>query len=170
MSFTKEKRAAIKKYMLEKIDEAAADPIKRTVDAFGIVPATAYRYMRELIADGLVDRGTGILMKLSNESAKNIKEIMDTYADVDNGLTRTGIPLKNIYPHYPVARSQARRLLLRFEDFKEVILDFDGIQEIGQAFAHEIFFVFRNKHPDVSIVPVNASADVQKMIDHVTSK
>jgi hypothetical protein len=63
-----------------------------------------------------------------------------------------------------VSRSQAKRLLNRFERFKVVILDFDGVQEIGQAFADEIFRVFPNSHPATEIRDLNASHQVQKMI------
>ena len=51
--------------------------------------------------------------------------------------------------------------------FKEVELDFEGIDEIGQGFAHEIFVVFQNQHPEVSLLPLNMSPDVEKMIQHV---
>ena len=51
--------------------------------------------------------------------------------------------------------------------FKEVELDFEGIDEIGQGFAHEIFVVFQNLHPEVSLLPLNMSPDVVYMIQHV---
>lgn len=112
-------------------------------------------------------RGTLILMGLSNFSNKILKEVFDMFADTDGGFTKTHIPLKNIYETFPVSRSQAKRLCNRFEDFKEIELDFAGIPEIGQGFAHEIFVVFQNKHKDVNIIPINVSDDVNKMIKHV---
>lgn len=112
-------------------------------------------------------KGTYIYMELSNFSRRNIKEVFDMFADVDGGFTRTRIPIKNIFETFPVSRSQAKRLCHRFEKFQEVELDFDGIDQIGQGFAHELFVVFQNEHPDVRLVPVNASADVEKMIYHV---
>ena len=36
-----------------------------------------------------------------------------------------------------VARSQAKRLLERFDRFEEVVLDFDGVRQVGQGFADE---------------------------------
>ncbi len=39
---------------------------------------------------------------------------------------------------------------------------------IGQAFADEIFRVFRTHHSDTSIEAVNASAQVRRMIQHVS--
>jgi len=67
-----------------------------------------------------------------------------------------------------LARSQAKRLINRFERFLEVILDFDGVTEIGQAFADEIFRVFHNDYPDVHLIPVNCSDNVNRMIAHVS--
>ena len=111
--------------------------------------------------------GTTILMILSNNSKKTTREIMDQYADVDGGFTKTRIPLKNIYSTYPVSRSQAKRLTHRFESFQEIELDFKGIPEIGQGFAHELFVVFQNQHKSIRLISFNANLDVQRMINHV---
>ena len=64
-----------------------------------------------------------------------------------------------------ISRSQAKRLLKRADKFREVVLDFNGITEIGQAFADEIFRVYRNAHPQVQLYPMNASEDVTNMIN-----
>ena len=107
-------------------------------------------------------------MKLSNFSHKNIKDVFDQFADPDGGFHKTRIPLKNIYETYPVSRSQAKRLFRRFERFKEVELDFSEIKDIGQAFADELFRVFAAAHPDITLIPVNANKQIQKMIHHVS--
>ena len=44
---------------------------------------------------------------------------------------------------------------------------FEGIDEIGQGFAHELFVVFQNEHPEVELIPLNMSEYVKKMVDHV---
>ena len=43
-------------------------------------------------------------------------------------------------------------------------LDFDGIDEIGQAFADELFRVFATDHPNVRLIPINTSPGVAKMV------
>jgi uncharacterized protein (DUF1330 family) len=63
-----------------------------------------------------------------------------------------------------VSRSQAKRLLARVDRFKIVILDFEGVNSIGQAFADEIFRVFRLKNRDTEIHHINANRDVEDMI------
>ena len=81
--------------------------------------------------------------------------------------THVPIALGNYPGEQLVSRSQAKRILTRFEEFSEVLLDFHGVEEVGQAFADEIFRVFRNAHPDIKIVAVRAEPDVQNTIDRV---
>ena len=85
----------------------------------------------------------------------------------DDGFFKTHIPVKNIFDDYPVSRSQAKRLCHRFDKFKEIELDFKGISDMGQGFAHEIFVVYQNQHPEVNLVPTNMNEAVEKMINHV---
>jgi len=55
----------------------------------------------------------------------------------------------------------------RLDKFCEVILDFDGMDWMGQGFAHQVFVVFQNEHPDIKLIPQNMSPAVKKMYDHV---
>ena len=66
--------------------------------------------------------------------------------------------------------SEAKRVLARFEGFKEVRLDFEGIDSIGQAFADEIFRVFKLAHPEIEVVAVRASEAVEQMIKRAQSQ
>ena len=113
------------------------------------------------------DKGTMILMKLSNFSNKKLSEVFDTFANENGGFSKTRIPIKNIYETYPVSRAQAKRLCNRFDKFEEVELDFTDVDDIGQGFAHEIFIVFQNAYPTVKIIPINMNERVKKMISHV---
>lgn len=62
-----------------------------------------------------------------------------------------------------VSRSQAKRVAHRFERFTQGALDFDGVADIGQAFADELFRVFVATNPDVRLTPINASDAVANM-------
>jgi len=64
-----------------------------------------------------------------------------------------------------VSRSQARRILSGLELLKEVTLDFKNIEYIGQAFADEIFRVFKNRNPEILLKTVNLNGEVQNMIN-----
>ena len=112
-------------------------------------------------------QGTCVLMTLSNFTHKTPKEVFDQYSDVDGSFVTTRIPLKNIFDAAPVSRSQAKRVCNRLEKFTEAILDFDGIDWMGQGFAHQIFVVFKNAHPEISIVLQNMNESVESMYNHV---
>ena len=117
-----------------------------------------------------ITSGTMVIMTLSNFSNKKASEVFDAYSDVDDGFTKTRITLKNIFPDAPVSRSQAKRVCNRLDSFKEVVLDFESLQWMGQGFAHQVFVVFQNQHPDIKLIPVNMSESVTKMYNHVTSE
>jgi hypothetical protein len=63
-----------------------------------------------------------------------------------------------------VSRSEARRLLHGLERFKEVILDFRGVDGIGQGSADEVFRVWPASHPEVRLSPVEMSDEVAFMV------
>ncbi|PKM16949.1 MAG: hypothetical protein CVV12_00360 [Gammaproteobacteria bacterium HGW-Gammaproteobacteria-2] len=63
-----------------------------------------------------------------------------------------------------LARAEAKRLLQRVERFRRVVLDFSGVTLIGQSFADEVFRVFANAHPAISLSAVNAEEQVKAMI------
>ena len=111
--------------------------------------------------------GTGVIMSLSNFSLKNPQEVFDLYANVDGGFIKTKIPMKNIFDSSPVSRSQAKRVCNRLEKFREVVIDFEGVQWMGQGFAHQLFIVFAREHPDIQLIPINMNEDITKMYNHV---
>ena len=45
------------------------------------------------------------------------------------------------------------------------MLDFTGVPTIGQAFADEIFRVFANEHPELTIHAIHANSEVNRMIE-----
>ena len=121
------------------------------------------------IADGK-SPGTTVIMALSNTSVKTSSDIFDQYADVDGGFTKTMIPLKNIFDAPPVSRSQAKRLCNRLDCFKEVVLDFNGLEWMGQGFTHQIFQIFAKDHPQILLKPINMTEKVEKMYRHVMAE
>ncbi len=112
--------------------------------------------------------GTWVRMKLNNHTARTTKLIFDQYASGDDyGFTKTVVPVRlaQYGDDQLISRSQAKRLLTRVELFKTVILNFKGVEMIGQAFADEIFRVFALRHPEIRLVPIETSPEVEKMIE-----
>jgi anti-sigma regulatory factor (Ser/Thr protein kinase) len=111
--------------------------------------------------------GTLVRMLLHNHTSRTTKKVFDRFtSDDDYGFSKTVVPVRLMRygDDNLVSRSQARRLLSRFDRFRTVMLDFSGVSTIGQAFADEVFRVFTARHPDVDIVPIHASSEVKRMI------
>jgi anti-sigma regulatory factor (Ser/Thr protein kinase) len=111
--------------------------------------------------------GTYVWMNLSNHTCRTSKEIFDQYSSgEDYGFTKTVVPVKlaEYGDDKLISRSQAKRVLSRVELFQTVMLDFEGLDTIGQSFADEIFRVFQNQHPQVHLIPINMSENVGQMV------
>lgn len=63
-----------------------------------------------------------------------------------------------------VSRSEAKRLAHGLERFEEVVVDFTGVNEVGQGFVDELFRVWPRDHPGTRLLPVNMSRAVEAMV------
>jgi DNA-binding Lrp family transcriptional regulator len=148
----------------------------RMFDEFAILSGKFY-FSSSAGIDWLHDReketaGTAVFMTLNTNTSRTMKEVFDRFATgEDYGFTKTHIPVSLLKygEENLISRSQAKRLLAGLQKFKEVILDFEGINSIGQAFADEIFRVFRNEHPNIRLIPINTMDEVKKMITRAES-
>lgn len=111
-------------------------------------------------------KGTLVEMTVTNNTSTTLRDIFGRFTTVEAGFNKTEIPVKllKIRNERLVARSQAKRLLARIENFQYVTFDFEHIESIGQAFADQIFRVFTNAHPDVKISVKNANNDIRDVI------
>ena len=117
-------------------------------------------------------RGTLVVLELNNNTKKTLKQVFDEYSeDGDYGFSKTVVPVSLVRygDEALISRSQAKRLLTRFDRFKKVILDFTGVEQIGQGFADEVFRVFARAHANVELVPFNANPQVDAMIRRALS-
>jgi anti-sigma regulatory factor (Ser/Thr protein kinase) len=128
----------------------------------------------EILDDWLVEdqkelvTGTLVMLKISTSSERTLNQVFDQYADAgdDYGFSRTHVPvfLTQYGDENLISRSQAKRLLARFDRFKEIMLDFSGVDMVGQAFADEIFHIYAGEHPEVHISYQDATKQVENMI------
>lgn len=149
----------------------------RAFDSFIIFSRNLYFSHKAEQDDWLIDHdgdihGTCVLLKLDNDCQRNMQSVYNQFAEPDEfTFSKTIVPVR-LARHEGeklVSRSQAKRLVSRFEKFKTVCLDFAGVEEIGQAFADEIFRVFATSHPDVSLVPIHVTPEVNQMIARALS-
>lgn len=115
-------------------------------------------------------RGTKVTFIVSDQSTRHLNEVFKKYQTKPSnyGFNKTEVKVRlytmgTIY----ISRSQARRVLSGLEKFQAVILDFAKVPTIGQAFADEVFRVFKAKHPKIVIQPINMNDSVKFMVSRV---
>lgn len=137
------------------------------IDSFG----------KRLVVDNLVKKdiwvksikplkGTRIIFSLSIGSKKNLLDIFAEYAGKNFEFSKTKVLVKlGLIDNVFLSRSQARRIIFGLDKFKHIILDFKGVDSIGQSFADEIFRVWQNQHQNISIHHLHANDNVLLMIN-----
>lgn len=118
-------------------------------------------------APGVFPDGTAVFMRISLYSSRTAAEVYAQFTDApeDYDFSKTVVPMKlaRFGGEQLVSRSQAKRLIARFDRFRTVILDFADVEEIGQSFADELFRVYAGSHRDVELLPKNMTAQVERM-------
>lgn len=64
-----------------------------------------------------------------------------------------------------VSRSEAKRLARNLDRFREVVVDFHGVDQVGQGFADELFRVWQRDHPETRLIPVNMGPAVRAIVE-----
>ena len=115
-------------------------------------------------------RGTKVTFTFDINTKLHLNQVFDNFVTDrgEVGFDKTNIKVRlftqgSIY----ISRSQARRILTGLDKFKTIVLDFDRVTTVGQAFADEIFRVFKSNHPIITIQAINTIEPVQFMIDRV---
>lgn len=112
--------------------------------------------------------GTHVFMTLLLPARRTLLSVFERFSSGpdEHAFSKTHVPVRlaRYGDEHLVSRSQAKRVLNRFERFEEVMLDFQGIRSIGQAFADEIFRVFTNANPGIRLRVVGDNPEVRAMI------
>jgi anti-sigma regulatory factor (Ser/Thr protein kinase) len=112
-------------------------------------------------------RGTHVLFAADPETVRDLTELFQEYTEnYEFSKTRTVVKLFAIGVRF-ISRSEAKRLVHRLDEFREVVLDFQGVTAIGQGFADEVFRVWAKEHPETELVPVNMIEPVEFMVRRV---
>jgi DNA-binding MarR family transcriptional regulator len=113
-------------------------------------------------------KGTDVALRVSRSARRRLKDVFSSFApeEFEFRFDRS-LVIVRFFAREHVSRSEARRLLARLDQFREVILDFSGVRSIGQGFADEIFRVFAHTHPEVVLKRVNVLPGIEAVIRHV---
>lgn len=136
----------------------------------GLVFSHEERHGKDVLFDfdDTPQNGTVVFMSISTASVRTAKQVFDEYSSGPDeyAFAKTVVPVRlaQVGDENLISRSQAKRLMQRVDRFRHVVLDFSGVNAIGQAFADEIFRVFAQAHAEIELVPVHVVPEVQQMI------
>ena len=112
-------------------------------------------------------KGTKVTFQINMNSKKHLSSVFENYQTDPETFafdkTEIKVRLYTLGTIY-ISRSQARRVLSGLDKFQSIILDFENVPTIGQAFADEIFRVFHVDHPEIAIESINTNKAVDFMI------
>ncbi|MFV9673287.1 MAG: STAS-like domain-containing protein, partial [Acidimicrobiia bacterium] len=118
------------------------------------------------VAVGVSGRVAGTTIRLVHglDCERTLESVFGDYTTgLEFDTSRTVVKLFE-YGGTFISRSEARRLSVGLERFRVVIVDFRGIERVGQGFVDELFRVWARGNEDVSLEPVNMNAAVEFMV------
>lgn len=120
----------------------------------------------QAVADSTRHIGTRVRCELDPATSRRIVDVFDEFADPDTGaFDRTEITVRLFERSDAfVSRSEAKRLGSQLERFERAVLDFAGVETVGQGFVDELFRVWPREHPGTILVPRHMSPAVERMI------
>ncbi|MDO8571799.1 MAG: DUF4325 domain-containing protein [bacterium] len=115
-----------------------------------------------------INRGTSVEFRIALDSKLHLNDIFGRFVvdPTQPGFNKTEIKVRlyvagNVY----ISRSHARRIVSGLEKYESIVFDFDKVTTVGQAFADEIFRVFKNSHPNIHLEAINMIEPVQFMVE-----
>ena len=118
----------------------------------------------------IIKRGTKVFFEIDSNTDRHLNQVFKKYTNLSDesnyGFDKTEIRVK-LYTvgGVHISRSQARRILSGLEKFKVILLDFENVPLVGQAFCDEIYRIFCNKYPGIKIEEENMSEGVKFMVE-----
>jgi len=113
-------------------------------------------------------KGTRVVFSISNSTTKHLSDVFNKFVvnPGEPGFNKTEILVRlftqgTIY----ISRSQARRILFGLDKYESIVLDYDKVGTVGQAFADEIYRVFKNNFPNIKIESINMIEPVKFMVE-----
>lgn len=155
--------------------------VSRLFDVFGLFSGGLF-YCKDNLGDDWYlekrkitkSKGTRVTLAIRFDCERTVKQVTDRYSEESQGTraidkTEILIKLSQMEDEPYISRLQAKRVLQDAQKFCRVVLDFQNIPTVGQAFVDEVFGEFCSRHPQVKVERIHANADVQFMIDKTLS-
>lgn len=120
----------------------------------------------QAVGEASASKGTRVRFELDGATGRRLRDVFARYTDPDTlefGRSHAVVRLF-VSGNTFVSRSEAKRLAQGLERFKEVLVDFTGVDEVGQGFVDELFRVWVREHPETKVIPTNMSPAVEAMV------
>jgi anti-sigma regulatory factor (Ser/Thr protein kinase) len=116
-------------------------------------------------------QGTSVFLAIALDTQRTLDEVLRAQAESGYGFEHTEVALRLLTgPGIGLeSRAQARRVALRLAQFRRARLDFSGVEDIGPAFADELFRVFARANPGVELRPEAMAPRVAAMVNGIAS-
>ncbi len=114
-----------------------------------------------------VRKGTEVTLLVAEGQTPRLEEVFSAFTDPETlrfMRTRSTIKLAAFGAEL-VSRSEAKRLIARLPEFAHAVLDFSGVDVVGQGFCDEVFRVFARQHPEVTLEAVGMNDSVRFMVE-----
>jgi anti-sigma regulatory factor (Ser/Thr protein kinase) len=113
--------------------------------------------------------GTAVYLAIALDTQRTLDSVQHALSAHPNGhaFDCTSVALNLIAAASDgtlTSRAEAKRVASRLAAFRRAEIDFAGVDEVGHAFAHELFSVFRRAHPEVELVPLATNPQVASML------
>jgi anti-sigma regulatory factor (Ser/Thr protein kinase) len=111
--------------------------------------------------------GSVVLMAIAQNATRTAHDVYAKYFDPEElggeAFHTTEVPVKLAQlSSQLISRSQGKWVTERATEFKTVVLDFEGVDSMGQGFCDEVFRVFASAHPEVTLKVSNQVPAVQQ--------
>jgi uncharacterized protein (DUF1330 family) len=137
-----------------------------TLEANGLRWVVDNRREDVAISEAPARPGTTVTFELPLATATDPAAIFARYSHGDDFAFDTSRVVVRLFEHGSefVSRSEAKRIAAGLERFRHVIVDFRGVEAVGQGFADELFRVWATAHPEVALEPMNMQPAVERVV------
>lgn len=120
-------------------------------------------------------QGTKVIFRINTNDRHHLNDIFKKYTNIgedsDYGFDKTEIRVRlYVMGGVHISRSQARRVLAGLDKFKIIVMDYEKVPTVGQAFADEVYRVFKNRKPDIEIQDINMNESVRFMVERAKNE
>ncbi len=117
-----------------------------------------------------VQKGTMVRVEVAHRPKRKLDQVFAEYTE-DFAFSKTRVVIKLFaLGTLFISRSEARRVVANLEKWQSVVLDFTGVEEIGQGFADEIFRVWAHAHPTIKVETVSMSAPIAFLVNRARTQ